>query len=463
MFRFRSIAARFLTITFALVLLVVGGLGTFLAARGSRNIRASLDSKGNAVATLVEKVGAGYVENFDFLSLDRLADDLRKDPDVAFVVVHDAAGKLVTKAPPPADTTPFVRFERRLAGSDGRQLGVVAIGYRRDAVARVLREDATLAATSIVLALLVFGLGMIVLIRGVTSPLRACVAVVERVAAGDLDVAIASGRTDELGKLLDGIRVMVEQLRGVVLRVQAAAAAVATGSQQIDASARQMSDGASEQAATTETAASLVEELDAAIRRSADGGATTERIAQRSAGAAQESGSAVTGAVKAMKDIAERIGIIQEIAYQTNLLALNAAIEAARAGEHGKGFAVVASEVRKLAERSQGSAKEISRITGSSVEVAERSGRLIGELVPDIQRTAELVQGICASSREQATGAGQINLAIQQLNEIVQRNASAAEEMSSTATVLAVQAEEMREIVAFFQVSERDALDVRRA
>ena len=215
--------------------------------------------------------------------------------------------------------------------------------------------------------------------------------------------------------------------------------------------------GATEQATTTEDAASLVEELNAAIRRSAESGASTERIAERSSGAAKESGKAVTGAVDAMKEIAERIGIVEEIAYQTNLLALNAAIEAARAGDHGRGFAVVAAEVRKLAERSQRAAKEISRITGSSVEVAERSGRLIGELVPDIQRTSDLVQEICSSSREQAAGADQINLAIQQLNTVVQRNASAAEEMSATASALALEAEQMRGMVAFFHVTERAA------
>ena len=461
MLRFRSIAARFLTTTLVLAALVVGGLGFFLAQRGARNIRASLDAKGDAVATLVEQVCAGYVENFDFVAVDRLVAELRKDPEVALAAVQDEHGKLLTKEGAPVDVATLVVFERKLATSDGRPLGTLRIGYHTEGVTRVLRDDATVAFGSILFALLVSGGGMVLLIRGVTSPLRECVAVVDRLAAGDLDVEVAAGRDDELGRLLDGMRVMVVQFRDVVLQVQAAAVAVASGSREIDASAQRMSQGTTAQAATTEEAASLVEEMNAAIRENAENAASTERIAQKSAGAAEESGRAVAGAVGAMKEIAERIGIIQEIAYQTNLLALNAAIEAARAGEQGRGFAVVAAEVRKLAERSQKAAKEISQITGSSVAVAERSGRLIGDLIPEILKTSDLVKDISESSREQAAGADQINVAIQQLNEVVQQNASAADAMSSTATALAMQAEQLKGIIAFFHVE--DGTRVRAA
>jgi methyl-accepting chemotaxis protein len=214
-----------------------------------------------------------------------------------------------------------------------------------------------------------------------------------------------------------------------------------------------MSQGTTEQAASTEEASSSIEEMNATIRQNADNAMQTEKIAQKSANDAQESGAAVADAVTAMKQIAEKIGIIEEIARQTNLLALNAAIEAARAGEHGKGFAVVAAEVRKLAERSQTAAAEISQLSGSSVDVAERAGSMLAKLVPDIQKTAELVQEISASSKEQAGGADQINGAIQQLNQVVQQNAGAAEEMSSTAEELASQADQLQTTVAFFKVS----------
>ncbi len=454
MFRFGSIAARFLTTTLLLVVVGVGGLGAFLATRGARNIRASLDSRGDAVATLTQNVAAGYVENFDYVALDLLLAELRKDLDVAFVEVADEHGKVVTKERAPADVGGLAVFERKLASSEGRTLGTLRLGYHPDAVGRVLRADAAVAVASTLAAMLLFALGMLVLIRGVTGPLRECVRVVERVAAGDLDVEVAAGRGDETGRLLDGMRAMIVQLRDVVLQVQASAETVSSGSQQIDASAQRLSSGTSEQAATTEEAAASIEEMNASIRETAGNASSTEQIAQKSAEAARQSGEAVASSVTAMKDIADRIGIIEEIAYQTNLLALNAAIEAARAGDQGRGFAVVAAEVRKLAERAQKAAREISDISGSSVAVAERSGRLISELVPDIQRTSDVVQQIGRSSREQANGTEQINRGIQELNRVVQENAAAAEEMSSTATSLATQAEQMKGIVAFFHVSD---------
>jgi methyl-accepting chemotaxis protein len=451
MIRFRSLAARFLSTTLALVVLVVGGLGVFLAARAARNIRASLDSKGNAVATLLENVGAGYLENFDYVPLDRLVADVRKDPEVAFVAVRDEHGKQVTKDAAPEDGSAFILFARTFKTADGRPLGDLRLGYHPDAIARGLRADATVAAVSVLASMLVFAAGMILLIRSVTRPLGECVRVVARLAPAYLDLEIATRRTDELGQLLDGMSAMLARFRNVVVKVQATADAVARGSQQIDASTQQMSAGTAEQAATTEEASAQIEEMNATIRQNAENAGATEGIAQRSARDAEESGKAVADAVVAMKEIAEKIGIIQELAYQTNLLALNAAIEAARAGEHGRGFAVVAAEVRKLAERSQKAAKEIVSLTGSSVEVAERSGRLIAQLVPDIQRTSELVRQISASSREQSAGAAQINGAIQQLNGVVQQNASAAEELSSTASALAEQAEEMQATIAFFR------------
>ena len=202
--------------------------------------------------------------------------------------------------------------------------------------------------------------------------------------------------------------------------------------------------------------------MNAAIRQNADNAQQTEKIAVKSSADAAESGKAVSEAVTAMKDIAGKISIIEEIARQTNLLALNAAIEAARAGEHGKGFAVVASEVRKLAERSQAAAGEISKLSTSSVEVAERAGAMLTKLVPDIQKTAELVQEISAASKEQASGTDQINSAIQQLNQVVQQNAGSAEEMASTSEELSSQAEQLQGTVSFFKVDRADSTAARR-
>jgi methyl-accepting chemotaxis protein len=274
----------------------------------------------------------------------------------------------------------------------------------------------------------------------------------DRLSGGNLTTELQAERDDDIGKLIAAYNKTVTVLKNVVMDVKMAANNVASGSEQLSAGAQQMSQGATEQAASTEEASSSVEEMNATIKQNADNSMQTEKIALKSASDAQESGKAVTDAVLAMRQIAQKISIIEEIARQTNLLALNAAIEAARAGEHGKGFAVVAAEVRKLAERSQTAAAEISHLSGSSVEVAERAGAMLGKLVPDIQKTAELVQEIAASSKEQAGGADQINGAIQQLNQVVQQNAGAAEEMSSTAEELASQADQLQTTIAFFKV-----------
>jgi methyl-accepting chemotaxis protein len=213
-----------------------------------------------------------------------------------------------------------------------------------------------------------------------------------------------------------------------------------------------MSQGSSEQAGSVEEVSASMEQMVSNIQQNADNAQQTEKIAQKAAEDAREGGKAVTQTVAAMKEIAGKITIIEEIARQTNLLALNAAIEAARAGEHGRGFAVVASEVRKLAERSQTAAGEISKLSGTSVQVAEEAGTMLAKLVPDIQRTAELVLEINGSSKEQNEGAAQVNKAIQQLDQVVQQNASAAEEMSSTAEQLSSQAEHLQSIMEFFKV-----------
>jgi methyl-accepting chemotaxis protein len=246
---------------------------------------------------------------------------------------------------------------------------------------------------------------------------------------------------------------MIEKLREVVTSVMSSADNVGTGSQELSASSEQMSQGATEQAAAAEEASSSMEQMSSNIKQNADNAQQTEAIALKSATDAQAGGEAVTKTVAAMKEIAGKISIIEEIARQTNLLALNAAIEAARAGEHGKGFAVVASEVRKLAERSQAAAAEISDLSASSVSVAETAGNMLSRMVPDIKKTAELVQEISAACREQDCGAEQINKAIQQLDQVIQQNASSAEEMASTSEELASQAEQLQSAISFFRIN----------
>jgi methyl-accepting chemotaxis protein len=272
----------------------------------------------------------------------------------------------------------------------------------------------------------------------------------KQVAQGNLMVDLK--KRCENDDLMESLYNMVDKLKEIVTEVQAAADGVATGGQQLSATAQTLSQGATEQAASAEEISSSMEEMSSSIKQNADNASQTEKISNKSATDAREGGKAVNQTVAAMKEIATKISIIEEIARQTNLLALNAAIEAARAGEHGKGFAVVASEVRKLAERSQTAAGEISELSGRSVQVAEAAGQMLTAILPDIQRTAELVQEISASSKEQDAGADQINRAIQQLDQVIQQNASAAEEMASTTEELAGQAEQLKSTIAFFSL-----------
>jgi len=309
---------------------------------------------------------------------------------------------------------------------------------------------------------LIFGIiSSLFITRSITRPLEEGVSLAHRLSEGDLNVNIQADRTDETGQLLQAMKNMAEKLREIVADVKAASDNVAAGSQQLSSSSEEMSQGASEQASSVEEVSSSMEEMVSNIRQNADNAQQTEKIALKSASDAKESGVAVSATVNAMRDIAGKISIIEEIARQTNLLALNAAIEAARAGEHGKGFAVVASEVRKLAERSQTAAGEISELSSTSVQVAEMAGAMLDKLVPDIQKTAELVQEINAASGEQNTGADQINKAIQQLDQVVQQNASASEEMSSTAEELSSQAQHLQSVIEFFKVADSGSRRVR--
>jgi methyl-accepting chemotaxis protein len=277
--------------------------------------------------------------------------------------------------------------------------------------------------------------------------------VAEEISKGNLTVKVElASEKDQLGRALQN---MVQILGDVIGQVSAATDNVSSGSQAMSAASEEMSQGASEQAAAAEEASSSIEQMTANIRQNADNALQTEKIAIKAARDAREGGTAVTETTTAMKEIANKIMIIEEIARQTNLLALNAAIEAARAGEHGKGFAVVAAEVRKLAERSQVAAGEISKLSVSSVEVAEKAANLLEVIVPNIQKTAELVQEISAASKEQDSGAEQINKAIQQLDLVIQQNASASEEMASTAEELSSQSEQLQEMIAFFKVTGR--------
>lgn len=394
---------------------------------------------------------------------------------------------------------------QRLSGGEGRE-----IGDKLDIVLRQLLEiqQADMTAsdqatdkeyeTTSTLMLIASGVAALIAIiaaawiaLGINRGLRKVMDAADAVAIGDLNQEISVSTNDEIKDMVDTINVMtgnlrktaniadqisngdltiepkplsdkdtlslalgtmVDRLRGVVADAITAADNVAAGSQELSASAEQLSQGTTEQAASAEEASAAMEQMASNIKQNADNAVQTEKIARQSSKDAEASGNAVGRAVSAMRIIAEKISIVQEIARQTDLLALNAAVEAARAGEHGKGFAVVASEVRKLAERSQTAAAEISTLSGDTVTVAAEAGEMLSRLVPDIRRTAELVSEISAACREQDIGAAQINEAIQQLDKVTQQNAGASEQMSATSEELAAQAEELQASINYFKV-----------
>ena len=289
---------------------------------------------------------------------------------------------------------------------------------------------------------------------GVILPVNEAVEVLSLVEQGDLTRTVIGDYKGQLGDFKDTVNNTIAKLSQTIAEVINAADQLGNASEQISATSQSLSQASSEQAASVEETSASIEQMAASINQNAENAKITDGMAGKAAKEATEGGVAVKQTVAAMKSIANKIGIIDDIAYQTNMLALNAAIEAARAGDHGKGFAVVAAEVRKLAERSQVAAQEIGKLAETSVKTAESAGHLLDEIVPSIAKTSDLVQEIAAASQEQSSGVSQVNTAMNQMNQITQQNASASEELAATAEEMTSQAEQLQSLMSFFKIGQ---------
>lgn len=357
------------------------------------------------------------------------------------VVTYDWQGK-----------TKVAAFQR--SEVTGWTVAVGAIVEEIFAPIQMMRNINLMVACAVIL---VTGIIIVLLVQSITKPITTGVHFARSIASGDLTATIGIVSHDEIGRLIDALREMVAKLREMVTNVKHAARNVADGSQALSASAAEMSQGAAQQASASEEASASIEQMLSTIRQNSDNAMQTEKIALQAADDARASGDAVTNAVKAMQAIAEKIAVIETITNQTRMLSLNATIEAAKAEGYGKGFAVVAAEVRSLAERSQNAASEITKLVHTSVEIAENAGVRLQKLVPDIQKTAELVQEISAASREQNTGAEQIGRAIVQLDQVTQQNVATSENMATMAEELTAQANHLQQEMAAFKTEKTES------
>jgi len=464
-----------LTIPFALILVeVIALLGLVSTRSASRAMTDLLEKRAQILANTLSATVPDQ---------DQVDEAKRADPAIAYIHWINPQGQaLVTTARElkgqvllrddferQMGTTKAMIPWRRVPGGSGvhevatpirfmkETVGVLRVGVSTEQVDAAARRNAGMIALVGLLGL-VAGIAIYTMVaRHIATPLREVVARAKEAAAGDLTVRVTVESGDELGQMGQALNRMLESFHDVMTQLQRAANEAAAAARGIAAGGEQMSAGAGQQASSLEETTSSLEAMSASINQNADSTRKMESMALKGARDAEDSGQVVDETVHAMKAIAEKVSIIEEIAYQTNLLALNAAIEAARAGEHGRGFAVVASEVRKLAERAQEAAREIGTLTVSSVALAERTGHALDELVPAIKSTAELVQEVAVASRQQAAGVAQINRAVSQVDVVTQRNAATAEELASTAESLASQAESLRQMIGYFRVRTSDA------
>jgi methyl-accepting chemotaxis protein len=464
-----TINKKILLPTLLLVMLLIGAIGSVLIVQQQRILTSMMEAKANSIATILAKISMQSMINIDKFTLQTFVKETVKDPDVAFVEFYDVTGKSLTSeiVTAPADTSGLMVYERDILDYGDKPAGKIKVGFKTDSLNQTLRYSIIVGAVSLAALLGLLAVGLALIVRSVSRPLKNAIQIAKHVADGDLTSRIEVTSGDETGQLLQALKDMNESLSRIVGEVRSTTDSISTASREIAAGNTDLSSRTEQQASSLEETASSMEELTSTVKQNAENAKQANQLAANASDIAVKGGYAVNDVVQTMgsisassKKIMDIISVIEGIAFQTNILALNAAVEAARAGEQGRGFAVVAAEVRNLAQRSAAAAKEITALISDSVDKVEigskqvdQAGATMNEIVQAVKRVTDIMSEITAASSEQSAGIEQVNQAIVQMDETTQQNAALVEEATAAAEAMQQQAIKLYEEVSTFKVT----------